>query len=490
MALHPSCMVRGRAGGFPLLVAALAVGGSACGARDSLLYDDGQGGAPTGQAGRGSPPTGRSGAPSGAPSFGGSASASGGASGSSGASGSTTGSAGAGGATSCGCDSLHFCSTGTCVLRATTIAARGGTTCVTLVDGSLRCWGSGASGVLGDGLTRGASAPVAPFDIPHGTAIAKAVDFGGDYACATLSNESLWCWGSNADARIAQGASQSALTPVPVEGLLAGQGVKAFAPGVASGCALLGGNGVQCWGSNARGQLGDGSNTSSAVPRSVLGLPSQQAFTLAIVGGDRHVCVSFSDGQIGCWGDNSAGQLGFPEIPSRNVLDYVHDLTNANEQVTAMAAGSRHTCVLFSNQQVACWGDNSLGQLGNGASGGVSSTPVPVVGLEVGAVQPIELSARGQRTCALNSDGSVDCWGAQSAQSTDGTPSDSGTPIRVVGLPEAGKKAVALSVGESHACVLLDDGSPRCWGDNSFGQLTGQTSAELWLTPQRLSVAW
>ena len=97
-------------------------------------------------------------------------------------------------------------------------------------------------------------------------------------------------------------ASSPASATVPALG-----GVTAMAAGHAHTCAITATEGVKCWGYNAYGQLGDGTTTSSAVAIEVAGLGSAVS---AVSAGTWHTCALTIAGSVKCWGANSFGQLG------------------------------------------------------------------------------------------------------------------------------------------------------------------------------------
>jgi alpha-tubulin suppressor-like RCC1 family protein len=97
---------------------------------------------------------------------------------------------------------------------------------------------------------------------------------------------------------------------------------------------------------------------------------------------------------------------------------------------------------------------------------------------------PVTVSALGgvatrvrvsvDNTCALLADGSVRCWGRNSAgQNGDGTTLQNALPAAVVSL---GGTAIDLTAGSADACALLSSGVARCWGANGGGQLGDGTT--------------
>jgi alpha-tubulin suppressor-like RCC1 family protein len=179
---------------------------------------------------------------------------------------------------------------------------------------------------------------------------------------------------------------------------------------------------------------------------------------------------------VRCWGSGEYGALGYAdledigddEIPSA-------DVDVGSVPVTAVAAGSRHTCALLENGAVRCWGDNAEGQLGYGHTDpvGGDSTPASAGDVPVGA-SVTQVVAGSSHTCALLEGGSVRCWGdGKYGQLGYGNTLDVGD----VSAPsfhdpiELGGAATALAAGGNHTCALLEAGTVRCWGLNGAGQL-------------------
>ncbi len=148
------------------------------------------------------------------------------------------------------------------------------------------------------------------------------------------------------------------------------------------------------------------------------------------------------------------------------------------EVITQIATGGTMTCVLSQPGTVRCWGNNFAGQLGNGTFGGAIPRPVSVLrdadGNRLEAVRQIALG--GDHACALLEEGTVRCWGDNSSgqlgSGVSGGRSPTPVPVRDFnGVPLGGVQQLAL--GRDHSCALLSTGEVRCWGDNTFKQLGG-----------------
>jgi alpha-tubulin suppressor-like RCC1 family protein len=237
----------------------------------------------------------------------------------------------------------------------------------------------------------------------------------------------------------------------------------AVTAGRAHTCALPQWGDVTCWGDNSAGQLGDGGacGTACATPVAV-GLPSD---AVAVSAGGDHTCALTMQAAVLCWGE--AGMTGCD--PSCSTPVAVPGLEGGS---IAVSAGGGHTCVVTSAGGLKCWGDNDWGQLGDGqACGERCATTVDVAGFTSGAVA---VAAGARHTCALTNTGGVRCWGHNDAgQLGDGrAPREACecqlTPVQVFGLASG---VTAIVSGELHVCARTVAGGLRCWGDNTYGAI-------------------
>jgi alpha-tubulin suppressor-like RCC1 family protein len=170
--------------------------------------------------------------------------------------------------------------------------------------------------------------------------------------------------------------------------------------------------------------------------------------------GQRFGCTVRS-GSVWCWGENSIGQLGNGTVTSSSAPVQVAGVVGAEMVV----AGQYHACALLGNGTVRCWGSRVHGQVGNGAGFGGQLTSAAVAGVG----DAVQLSAGASHTCALRSNGTIVCWGSNWAgQLGDGTTTNRLVPTLVSGI----NTAVSVTSGWDHTCAVLSDTSARCWGSN------------------------
>ena len=232
-------------------------------------------------------------------------------------------------------------------------------------------------------------------------------------------------------------------------------------------CLLNNANEVKCWGDNEFGQLGDSTNISRTIPVLVNGL-NENITSIAL--GRYHTCVLTASSGVKCWGNNESGQLG---NGTKNNQSSPVDVTGLTTDVTAIAAGAYHSCAITNNGGMKCWGRNSNGQLGDGTIVD-RTTPVDVSGLS-NNIASIDMS--WVHSCALTNSGDVKCWGRNNyGQLGDGTMTDRTTPIDVAGL---GGSATSVAVNgdalSGHTCATVS-GGVKCWGMNLTGQLGDGTT--------------
>ena len=285
------------------------------------------------------------------------------------------------------------------------------------------------------------------------TAIAPA----WGHTCGLTRAGGVECWGWNVFGQLGDGSTTNTAAPVAVVGLSAP--ATALAAGWYHTCALLVGGAVECWGYNVYGQLGDGSVDNSAVPVGVMGLSSGVSALTAGVG---HTCAVSDGGAARCWGYNQYGQLGNGLLANSATSVAVDGLASG---VRSIAAGWSHTCAVLVGGAMRCWGYNLYGQLGNGL-GANSPVPVEVLGL---AAPVLSVAGGWGHTCAVLSGGSPRCWGYNAqGQLGNGSLADSWAPAAVSGL-SSGVESVTAGLG--HTCALTSVGSALCWGLNQRGQL-------------------
>ncbi len=326
-------------------------------------------------------------------------------------------------------------------------------TCAVTAAGRILCWGSNTNGELGDGSTATRSSPV--FTV--GIANARQVATGDNHTCALMADGSVWCWGARNSGQVGDGTIGSAdqLTPTMVPGIddathitAAGQTTCVIRP--------LGGGGtrVQCWGTNARGELcigtAPGNQTEdTATPTDAIGLPTDIVEFLEGFG--NRVCVRLASGGVRCWGSGPLGAHGNGSTASTANSGGPVVMTEASggapSNVVYGCLSEFLTCVLRDDgvtpgeHEVWCTGADDFGQMGDGdpatSHNGRLDFVVGVGG--TGRLNDATTLACGRNhACAARSDGSVVCWGNDGSRQLGtggGNPSDNPIPLPVTGLP-------------------------------------------------------
>jgi alpha-tubulin suppressor-like RCC1 family protein len=263
-----------------------------------------------------------------------------------------------------------------------------------------------------------------------------------------------WAWGSNALGQLGDGTTDNHSTAVRATGL-DGVTVTATAAGWQHSLALLDDGTVRAWGANGDGQLGDGTTTDRSTPVAVSGLTG----VTAIAAGDVHSLALLDDGTVRAWGFNGQGQLGDGSTTRSSTPVVVSDLTG----VTAIAVGGFHSLALRGDGTVVAWGYNGDGQLGDGTT--TSRTTAVAVSDLTGVTA---IAAGHVHSLALLQGGTVRAWGANGVgQLGDGSTTDRSTPVAVSGLTGI----TAIAAREFHSLALRGDGTVVAWGWNGDGQL-------------------
>jgi alpha-tubulin suppressor-like RCC1 family protein len=274
------------------------------------------------------------------------------------------------------------------------------TFCALMTSGGVDCWGWSADGILGNGTSDGPdvcgggdtcamyAAPVLGVD---GSGLLSGVvqlAAGTTHFCAVLSSGGVVCWGSDREGQLGDGGADDATSPVVVEGVggsgvLTGATALVILPEVGTGldadttCALIGSGSADCWGSDNLGQLGDATSSPSSVPEVVLDTAGTSPLSgvETVFGNLNTVCASLTSG-LDCWGSDSQGNLGAglnpvcvagPSGCSTPATVLGIDGKGTLSGVESMASNTNSACAVLTSSDVACWGSDSEGELGDGA---------------------------------------------------------------------------------------------------------------------------
>lgn len=324
----------------------------------------------------------------------------------------------------------------------------------------------------------------------------------GNQSCVLINDFSTKCWGANNFGQLGIETTNEVGPKANDMGanlMTTSFGGGTFAKSIARGwdfsCAILNDDSVRCWGENTVGQLGLGDTNHRGDQPGEMGaaLPALDfGTTLKIVEigtGMRHACVRFEDGSIKCWGANGVGQCGTEDNILRgdgpNEMGSNLPFVNVGSTATVkkLALGHFHTCVILSNDQVKCWGNNANGEVGVGDTLPHGLAPMqmgdnlPFVDLGTGVTVKM-VAAGASHSCAILNDDSLKCWGANNTGqlgledilSRGNTVASMGDNLPPVNLG-TGRTVKFTAAGNANNCVLLDDDTVKCWGRNESGQL-------------------
>lgn len=338
---------------------------------------------------------------------------------------------------------------------ATAITSNSGlNTCGLQADGVIWCWG------LSDFPPPGSDQREQlffPEQIATFSPDPQAVETRNGNTCTITAAGGVECWGDNSSGQVGDGTFVEKIMAVPVADL---SGVVELDLGSGQFACARTADALFCWGSNRSGQLGDGTGgvgthgscgetgreyDCSADPVQVAGFTTDAPTGLAaqVDLGLEHACAVTADGQLWCWGNNDAGQLGTGDTTATNAPVQVPGITSAAQ----VALGVNNTCVRLSDGSVQCWGANDEGQVGDGMPVGthdecaVFSETIDCVLAPTDVTLPapaVDVAAAGRFTCALLDDGRVFCWGENERRQLGPNGPDDRTrstaPVEVVGF--------------------------------------------------------
>jgi alpha-tubulin suppressor-like RCC1 family protein len=381
-------------------------------------------------------------------------------------------------------------------------------TCALYNEGTVKCWGDGAYGQLGNGSTSDigdAATEVGGANtiINLGTGrTAVSIATGFYHNCALLDNSQVKCWGYNLYGQLGRGntanigdaAGEMGDSLVAVN-LGAGRtATSIYAFGYVS-CAKLDNNTTKCWGRNNYGQLGLGNTNGRGDAANEMGdnLPAINFGTgrtaSALVGGLDFTCALLDNSTVKCFGRNNYGQLG--QGHANTLGDAAGEMGDAllavnlgtGRTATQIASGHTHICAVLDNSTAKCWGRNQSGQLGQGSTtvlgdgAGEMGDSLPAISLGTG-FSALRAYAGNRMTCIESTTGAVKCFGlGSSGQLLRGSTTTIGDAAA-----EMGNNLVAASFGTGFTvsqlsinwyggCAITSTKRIKCWGNAANGRL-------------------
>ena len=202
-------------------------------------------------------------------------------------------------------------------------------------------------------------------------------------------------------------------------------------------------------------------------------LYNEKIYADSMSSGGIHSCAILDEGSLECWGKNNFGQLGLGDTGNR--YSPVTLSLGEGRTATSIAAGGNHSCAILDDSSVKCWGSNNNGQLGIG-NNILQTSPKSV---SLGGSDAILIASGDTHSCVILDNGELNCWGRNiEGQLGFGNFTSRNTPLWV-NLTE-NHTASQITTGYRHTCAIIDNGSVSCWGWNLHGQL-GLGVPDIWV---------
>ncbi|WP_158997102.1 RCC1 domain-containing protein [Pigmentibacter ruber] len=363
--------------------------------------------------------------------------------------------------------------------------------CVVMNNGRLKCWGQNDKSQLGDGTTTDRSSPVWATSVnpANSSDIIVAVVSGRTSTCAYYYT-GLKCWGNQTSGVLGNGQTTgSATTPQTVTNV-SGRVVKFIQLNDGFSCIQDTSGVVSCWGDNSKAQLGNGNQTSSpsaAVNASINGVASQ------LIAQNNDSCALVGS-VVKCWGQSFSNSSPFTPVSINfggNTPSQLGGGTTFSPNLTCVVmANSTVQCFGATTNSFGELGNGTNTAPANATTGYTvinATTNQALSGVMMVATGDSGTNLSFNYGCAVADDfTNVYCWGNNSLGNLgNGSTSNSNKAVKVTKTWPS-SDIIDLAVSDGRACILLKNNDVWCWGGNSYGKgelgngsLTGNTTTAI-----------
>ena len=346
--------------------------------------------------------------------------------------------------------------------------------CGLTAAGKAYCWGSNTAGQLGSGSFGGAYDSANPAEVV-GNHTFVSITAGVRHVCGVTTEGDIYCWGNEENGRgqlgtgghypdgcesvPSLGSIHACPFPVPVDLSNVDNPNFDYVETLSHHTCAISNGDVYCWGHNAKGTLGDGTqeNRDKPVPVDNTFLGDRSFMSLSL--GTYLSCGVTTAGEAYCWGGDYLGQLGtngqYTEYCGSEQMSWPGycsmvpvpvNMSNLGGQTfTSLSAGGKwFICGLTSGQEIYCWGNDYEKELGDGEGSpetcrrpgpgvdywGCSKVPVRV---DMSGVQETHTECVGTACVVVEGVGTDECASDADCQTTACTDPDGGKYVHVAG---------------------------------------------------------
>lgn len=301
------------------------------------------------------------------------------------------------------------------------------------------------------------------------------VDAGVEHTCAVAATHALYCWGSNARGEGGDGTQAEHVSPVPVAG--GATDWASVSAGDFTTCGIRQSGALYCWGSDGFGAIGDGSAPNDHTRPTQVGA-ANGPWAGVSAGGDGGeatggaVCAVNVAHHLFCWGQGPlvAGGAG---SANRSVPT---EVAGGAANWASVSVGGTVACAVKTTGRLFCWGADFYGQVGDGHGAATTNRARPVA-VANGDTNWTAVSAGWDHVCALRRSHRLYCWGGAEHGKLGIGLGNQAYVNRSSPTPVAGDHAdwLAVAAGGLHTCGVRSSGKAYCWGVNWNGQIGGPT---------------